>query len=128
VPGNNQNSATLPFNNFQVSDVPSNWDYTFRAGLFGGDYTMNATGSINPHLKNGDDPNANKMYGLWTDARNGRGSGGAAASDLEPGRNPICEQSDVFFDKLTAAGGGGAGDLTPWLDTPCPLAMQDHKK
>jgi hypothetical protein len=128
VPGNNQNSATLPFNNFQVSDVPSNWDYTFRAGLFGGDYTMNATGSINPNLKNGDDPNANKMYGLWTDARNGRGSGGAAASDLEPGRNPICEQSDVFFDKLTAAGGGGAGDLTPWLDTPCPLAMQDHKK
>jgi hypothetical protein len=89
---------------------------------------MNATGSINPNLKNGDDPNANKMYGLWTDARNGRGSGGAAASDLEPGRNPICEQSDVFFDKLTAAGGGGAGDLTPWLDTPCPLAMQDHKK
>jgi hypothetical protein len=128
VPGNNQNSATLPFNNFRVSDVPSNWDYTFRAGLFGGDYTMNATGSINPNLKNGDDPNANKMYGLWTDARNGRGSGGAAASDLEPGRNPICEQSDVFFDKLTAAGGGGAGDLTPWLDTPCPLAMQDHKK
>ena len=128
VPGNNQNSATLPFNNFRVSDVPSNWDYTFRAGLFGGDYTMNATGSINPNLKKGDDPNANKMYGLWTDARNGRGSGGAAASDLEPGRNPICEQSDVFFDKLTAAGGGGAGDLTPWLDTPCPLAMQDHKK
>jgi len=129
VPGNNQNSATLPFKNFQVSDVPSNFDYTFRAGLFAGDYTMNASGSIDPYLKkNGDDPNANKMYALWTDARNGRGSGGAAASDLEPGRNPICEQSDVFFDKLRAAGGGGAGDLTPWLDTPCPLAMQDHKK
>lgn len=128
VPGNGQNSATLPFKNFQVSDVPSNWDYTFRAGIFAGDYTGNATGSINPALnQNGDDPNRDRVYGLWTDARNGRGSGGGAATDLQPGRNPICEQSDVFFDKLTAAG-GGAGDLTPWLDTPCPLAMQDKKK
>jgi hypothetical protein len=50
--------------NSQVSDVPSNWDYTFRAGLFGGDYTMNATGSINPNLdKHGDDPNADRAYG-----------------------------------------------------------------
>jgi hypothetical protein len=128
VPGNDQNSATLPFKNFQVSDVPSNWDYSFRAGLFAGDYTGNATGSVDPNLnKNGQDPNADSALGLWTDARNGRGSGGAAASDLEPGRNPICEQSDVFFDRLTASGGGGAGDLTPFLDTPCPLSMQDTK-
>jgi hypothetical protein len=130
IPGNNQNSATLPFKNFQVSDVPSNWDYTFRAGIFAGDYTGNATGSIDPALnQNGDDPNRNKAYGLWTDARNGRGSGGSTAQDTQPGRNPICEQSDVFFDSLkaTGAGGSGAGDLTPWLDTPCPLAMQDKK-
>ena len=128
IPGNGQNSATLPFKNFQVSDVPSNWDYTFRAGIFAGDYTGNATGSINPALKqNGDDPNANKAYGLWTDARNGRGSGDPTS--FQAGRNPICEQSDVFFDKLTATGGGGgAGDLTPWINTPCPLAMQDKKK
>ena len=128
IPGNGQNSATLPFKNFQVSDVPSNWDYTFRAGIFAGDYTGNATGSINPALKqNGDDPNANKAYGLWTDARNGRGSGDPTS--FQAGRNPICEQSDVFFDKLKAAGGGGgAGDLTPWINTPCPLAMQDKKK
>ena len=65
VPGNNQNSATLPFKNFQVSDVPSNWDYSFRAGIFAGDYTMNASGSINPNLtKNGDDPNAHRIVGL----------------------------------------------------------------
>ena len=130
IPGNNQNPATLPFKNFQVSDVPSNWDYTFRAGIFAGDYTGNATGSINPYLnKNGDDPNRGKAYALWTDARNGRGSGGATPQDTQPGRNPICEQSDIFFDKLTAAGGGGgAGNLTPWLDTPCPLAVQDKKK
>jgi hypothetical protein len=128
IPGNNQNSATLPFENFQVSDVPSNWDYTFRAGLFGGDYTMNATGSIDPYLnKNGDDPNRDKMYGLWTDARNGRGSGGGAATDLEPGRNPICEQSDVFFDTLAGPTAGKSTDLTPWIDTPCPLAMKDKK-
>jgi len=128
IPGNNQDSATLPFKNFQVSDVPSNWDYTFRAGIFAGDYTGNATGSVDPALKqNGDDPNRDKMYGLWTDARNGRGSGGAAATDLEPGRNPICEQSDVFFDTLDMGHAGGAGDLTPWIDTPCPLAMKDKK-
>jgi hypothetical protein len=119
----------LPFKNFQVSDVPSNWDYTFRAGIFAGDYTGNVTGSINPAVNNdGDDPNASKAYGLWTDARNGRGSGDPTS--FQAGRNPICEQSDVFFDKLTAAGAGagGAGDLTPWLNTPCPLAMQDKEK
>jgi hypothetical protein len=33
VPRNGQNSATLPFKNFQVSDVPSNLDYTFRARI-----------------------------------------------------------------------------------------------
>ena len=127
VPGQNQNSATLPFKNFQVSDVPSNWDYSFRAGIFAGDYTGNATGSVNPDLnKNGQDPNADRAYGLWTDARNGRGSG--APTTPEPGRNPICEQSDVFFDTLNGSDNGNAGDLTLWLVTPCPLQMQDKKK
>ena len=128
IPGNDQNSATLPFKNFQVSDVPSNWDYTFRAGLFGGDYTMNATGSIDPLLNShGDDSNGEKAYGLWTDARNGRGSGDPTS--FEAGRNPICEQSDVFFDSLTGSGHGqGNGpetDLTPWTVTPCPLGATD---
>jgi hypothetical protein len=27
-----------PFRNFKVSDVPSNYDYCFRAGIFCGDY------------------------------------------------------------------------------------------
>ena len=124
VPGQSQSPATLPFKNFQVSDVPSNWDYTFRAGLFGGDYTGNATGSIDPYLNNkGDDPNADAQYGLWTDARNGRGSGDPAS--FEAGRNPICEQSDVFFDKLNGSDKGKATDLTPWIVTPCPLGMTD---
>jgi hypothetical protein len=126
IPGNGQNSATLPFKNFQVSDVPSNWDYTFRAGIFAGDYTGNVTGSIDPALTSkGDDPNRDKAYGLWTDARNGRGSGGGTPQDTQPGRNPICEQSDVFFDSLKGPDKGKSTDLTPWLDTPCPLAMQD---
>jgi len=130
VPGNGQNSATLPFKNFQVSDVPSNWDYTFRAGIFAGDYTGNVTGAINPYLgKNGKDETRDKAYALWTDARNGRGSGGGTPQDTEPGRNPICEQSDVFFDSLNGPEKGKGTDLTPWLDTPCPLAMQDkHDK
>jgi hypothetical protein len=126
VPGNNQPAATVPFKNFQVSDVPSNWDYTFRAGIFAGDYTGNATGSIDPYLnKNGDDPNRDKAYGLWTDARNGRGSGDPTS--FQAGRNPICEQSDVFFDKLKGSDKGKTTDLTPWLNSPCPLAVQDKK-
>jgi hypothetical protein len=132
VPGQNQNPATLPFRNFQVSDTPSNWDYTFRAGIFAGDYTGNVTGPINPLLnaKGEDTSNSNDdAYALWTDARNGRGSG--APTSFEPGRNPICEQSDVFFDSLQATGNtNGSGtrnsDLTPWLVTPCPLAGQDR--
>jgi hypothetical protein len=126
VPGNGQNSATLPFRNFQVSDTPSNWDYTFRAGLFGGDYTMNATGSINPVDSNGKGDDNGDALALWTDARNGRGSGDPTS--FQAGRNPICEQSDVFFDRLTASGSqqGQAGDLTPWIVTPCPLAAQDR--
>ena len=94
------------FRNFQISDVPSNFDYAFRAGIFAGDYE-------NVVVKEG------KAYATWTDARNGR------SSRLQPGRNPICEQSDVFLDiySATHAGSGGsAGDLAPFLVTPCPAA------
>src|SRR5436190_7358365 len=42
IPGNGQNPKTLPFRNFQISDTPSNFDYTFRAGIFAGDYSGNA--------------------------------------------------------------------------------------
>ncbi len=39
-PGNEQLPAIVgfPFKNFTISDNPSNWDYTFRAGIFAGDY------------------------------------------------------------------------------------------
>jgi hypothetical protein len=126
VPGQGQNSKTLPFRNFQISDVPSNFDYTFRAGLFAGDYSGNATGPK--------DPTANELGGgqtaaLWTDARNGRGSG--EPTTPEPGRNPICEQSDAFFDAYSAVSGGGAAqgsgnnDSLFWV-TACPTDIQDH--
>jgi hypothetical protein len=125
-PGNElfPEQTVFPFRNFQVSDVPSNFDYTFRAGLFAGDYTGNVTGSIDPVTnKNGDDPNADAQYGLWTDARNGRGSGDPTS--FEAGRNPICEQSDVFFDRLNGPDKGKAVDPTPWIVTPCPLGATD---
>ena len=128
IPGNGQNPGTLPFRNFQISDTPSNFDYTFRAGLFAGDYNGNTTGPK--------DPTANELGGgqtaaLWTDARNGRGSGEPTTS--EPGRNPICEQSDVFFDAYSAVSGGGAAqggsntntDSKFWV-TPCPTGIQDN--
>jgi len=126
VPGQNQNPATLPFRNFQVSDVGSNFDYTFRAGIFAGDYSGNSSGP----LVNGDN-NGFHAGALWTDARNGRGSG--APTTVEPGRNPICEQSDVFFDTYNIDGqsnnnggvhGNGHAD-SDFLIAPCPPGIQD---
>lgn len=113
IPG--QNQTTFPFDNFQISDTASNWDYTFRAGLFGGDYSGIAV-------------EKDQAYALWTDARNGRGSGGP--TNLQPGRNPICEQSDVFFDRYSAKSGGKPnGKFDPkdslFLATPCPTDIKD---
>ncbi|HLF27620.1 MAG TPA: sialidase family protein [Anaerolineae bacterium] len=105
VPG--QGSTYLgTLRNFKVSDVPSNFDYSFRAGIFAGDYE-------NVAVEDG------KAYATWTDARNGR------SSRLQAGRNPICEQSDVFlgiFDALNGGSGGSAGNIQPFLVTPCPGA------
>jgi hypothetical protein len=107
---------TDPFRNFKVSDVPSNYDYCFRAGIFCGDYESIAVSHGN---------SADAVV-LFTDARNGRSSGGPAGGTTvpsQPGRNPACEQSDVFFDRFDARNGGqggSAGNITPFLVTPCP--------
>jgi hypothetical protein len=81
-----------PFANSVVSDVPHNLDYTFRAGTFMGDYNAVAFPNVPP----GDRVDDNRAVGFWTDSRNGRGSGGPET--LQPGRNPACEQADVFLD------------------------------
>jgi hypothetical protein len=131
VPGQGQNSATLPFRNFQISDVGSNFDYSFRAGIFAGDYSGNTSGPLvaGPDTQVGD--NGFKAGALWTDSRNGRGSG--APTSLEPGRNPICEQSDVFFDTYNIDGlstnntgnkANGHAD-SDFLISPCPTGIQD---
>lgn len=125
VPGNDQNPKTLPFRNFQISDTPSNFDYSFRAGIFAGDYSGNTVGSRDPAAN---DLGGNQAAAMWTDARNGRGSG--SPTTVQPGRNPICEQSDVFFQTFSvqAAGGGANGnsgnDSLFWV-TPCPAGIQD---
>jgi hypothetical protein len=49
----------------------TNFDYSFRAGLFAGDYSGNTAGPKNP---NGDEKGGEKTYAVYTDARNGRGS------------------------------------------------------
>jgi len=119
VPG--QNQTELPYRNFQVSDVPSNFDYSFRAGIFIGDYNNVAI----------DDRTA---WGYWTDARNGRSSGGPAGGSTlpsQPGRNPLCEQADVFLEKWNARNGGREPKLEPeddlFLVTPCPEAATEEK-
>jgi hypothetical protein len=129
IPGNGQNSATLPFKNFQISDVGTNWDYSFRAGLFAGDYSGNSSGPI----VTGEDAGGGQAAAFWTDARNGRGSGDPTST--QPGRNPICEQSDVFFDRYSVKGGGrkhddetgGKADQS-FLVAPCPAAIKDKKQ
>lgn len=70
----------------------------------------------------------NRAYTLMTDARNGRSSGGPAGGATfpsQPGRNPACEQSDVFFDSWgsdqDAHGQSKASkDDALFLVTPCP--------
>ena len=106
------NQTVFPFRNFNVSDTPSNWDYTFRAGIFAGDYNNVAV------------DHQNQAWAFWTDARNGR------SARQQPGRNPICEQSDVFDDEYSAQSAGtvrtsATQGMELYLQTPCPLAMQD---
>jgi hypothetical protein len=103
VPG--QEQSGFPLENFGISDVPSNMDYSFRAGIFMGDYNNVAV-------------SGGTAYGYWTDARNGRSSRNQA------GRNPACEQSDVFLDTYSARNGDSdsrartTDDL--FLVTTCP--------
>ena len=66
---------------------------------------------------------------MWTDARNGRGSG--TPTTTQPGRNPVCEQSDVFFDHYNLNGqgndnGGNGHADSSFLVAPCPSGIQDH--
>jgi hypothetical protein len=97
----------FPFRNFGISDVPYNWDYCFRAGIFCGDYenvVIDADG---------------KVWAMWTDARNGR------SSRAQIGRNPSCEQSDAWADQYQdhqdAHGQDHpkSSDSLFWV-TPCP--------
>ena len=104
--------TVFPFENFGISDTPYNWDYFFRAGIFAGDYE-NVVIDRN-----------NRTWAMWTDARNGR------SSRAQAGRNPSCEQSDVWTDAYPASG-RTSGQNSPrssdswFLVTPCP-AQGDH--
>lgn len=109
--------TVFPFTNIQISDTPSNFDYTFGNGIFAGDYSGVAA-------------QGDRGYALWTDARNGRGSLGPAPGTTQPGRNPACEQSDVFYDSFSLRGSG----MRPHADqnqdaytvTPCPIDNLDR--
>lgn len=106
-----QNQSTFPLRNFTLSDNPSNWDYSFRAGIFAGDYDVVAIGP--------DDT----AWGIWTDARNGR------SSREQAGRNPACEQADAFLDTYSARSGGSVDTAKTtdalYLVTPCPTDAVD---
>jgi hypothetical protein len=122
VPGANQTG--LPFKNFQISDTPSNMDYAFPRGVFIGDYNNVAIGDTD-----------SRAWAFWVDARNGRssgGPGGGTTAPSEPGRNPLCEQSDVFADSYSAQSGGGKGGNAQQSDdaflvTLCPSGIRDKR-
>jgi hypothetical protein len=101
--------------NFGIQDVPSNFDYTFRGGIFAGDYNNVAV-----------TPNDTKAYAYWTDARNGRSSGNPTSpAGAQPGRNPICEQSDGMMDEYTSLSADAGQKVAKaedslFLVTPCP--------
>jgi hypothetical protein len=107
-----QTQGSFPFQNFTISDVPSNMDYAFRNGLFIGDYNNVAIGP------------EHRAHGAWTDARNGR------SSRTQAGRNPACEQADVFVDSYPAQSSGAADRPRPsdelFLVTPCPAQAVDR--
>ena len=106
-----------PFDNQVISDVPHNLDYSFRAGIFMGDYNAVAF----PNVPEGR-PSTNQALAFWTDSRNGRGSGGAASP--QPGRNPACEQADVFVDSFNPLSSNNGQSATQGMEafvvTPCP--------
>jgi hypothetical protein len=137
VPGQG-NGFVGPFRNFGISDTPSNYDYTFRGGIFAGDYNGMAT-----------DPQESSVWAFWTDARNGRSS----ANPLPPGtfqtgRNPICEQSDVMLQAYSSSlgddddrrrSGGEDEGASPGQDhprredamfliTPCPVDSAGRRR
>jgi hypothetical protein len=105
VPG--QAQAEFPFRNAVVSDVPSNFDYGFRAGIFLGDYNNVAVAG-------------DHAVTLWTDARNGR------SSRNQPGRNPACEQADAFLEVYDATRARSDARARPtdalFAVTPCPVS------
>ncbi len=108
-----------PLTNFQVSDVPSNFDYSFRAGIFAGDYDVVTVTRTDAYVH-------------FTDARNGRSSGNATSpGGAQPGRNPACEQSDVFLDKYRSSGvnpsGRAEGTDALFLVTPCPSGVTEER-
>ena len=116
VPG--QGQAFLgPWKNQVISDVPSNHDYSFRGGIFMGDYSAVAFPNVTPGR-----PDSQQAVALWTDSRNGRGSAGEASQ--QPGRNPGCEQADAFLDffnpLLQNTGQSATQGMALFLVTPCP--------
>lgn len=117
VPGQGP-SYLGPFANQVLSDVPSNMDYSFRAGLFMGDYDQVSFPNF-PQV-GGDKKDA---VAIWTDARNGRGSG--TPTTTQPGRNPVCEQSDMFMDFFNPlrddrSDSVSESEESAFLVTPCP--------
>jgi hypothetical protein len=66
-----------------------------------------------------------KALAFWTDSRNGRGSGNPTNPETnQPGRNPACEQADVFVDWFNPlsrhSSSSAARNQDAFLVTPCP--------
>jgi hypothetical protein len=86
-----------------------------------GDYNAVAYPNVPAGSGADDGDGGGRAIAFWTDSRNGRGSGSPTAPS---GRNPACEQADVFLDFFNPLSRGdgrqAARNQELFLVTPCP--------
>src|SRR4051794_4752164 len=113
----------------KISDIGANFDYKFPACCLRATTAATRAARSSPAPRRKGTARAAAATRPRTDARNGRGSGDPAST--EPGRSPIWEQSDVFFDDYGLPGGdqghGNGEGMTKaeqaFLLAPCPAGM-----
>ena len=109
-----------PFANQVISDVPSNMDDPVPGRPVHGRLRPGQLPELPAVPQNDHDGDA---VAIWTDARNGRGSG--APTSFQAGRNPACEQADMFLDFFNPlredhTDAVSESEENAFLVTPCP--------
>ena len=125
VPGNGQNSATLPFK--QLPDLGRGHRTSTTRSERGSSRATTAATRAGPIVRR----RRERRSGLRVLDRRPERARLRHPTTTQPGRNPICEQSDVFFDRYSLDGhgndnGGNGHADSSFLVAPCPSGIQDH--